>query len=148
MKKIKGVFRNLESGLRNASWFDDDWEIYNRGEYLQLYKTNWHNENQGGVHFETYIEAPQIKKKAFPICMHAEEDCPSQQEFIERFLAAEGDRIKAWKGYRTIGKGYSILERTLPLNLKSLEQRLIEEFGKLRSLAGEIDRVLQDLEAS
>ena len=44
-------------------------EIYNRGDYLQLYKMNWHNNSQGGVHFET-IEAAQIKQKKFPIvCM-------------------------------------------------------------------------------
>ncbi|MCH2110339.1 MAG: hypothetical protein MK135_13535 [Polyangiaceae bacterium] len=145
MKKIKGVFRSLESTLRRSSWFGDDWEIYNRGEYLQLYKGNWYNGNQGGVHFETYIEAPQIKNKVFPICMHAEEDCPSQAEFMTQFLALAGDRISSWKGYRVVGKGYSICERTLPLNLKSLEQRLVEELGKLRTLADDVDRVLERL---
>ena len=96
MKDVKGVFRNLEKKLRQSNWFGDDWEIYNRGVYLQLYKVDWHNQNQGGVHFETYIEAPQIKKKEFPICMHAEEDCPSQPEFIQNFLELEGDRIQGW----------------------------------------------------
>ena len=76
MKNIKGVFRNLERLLSNAKWFGDDWHIYNRGEYLQLYKGSWHNDNQGGVHFETFIEAREIRQKAFPICVHAEEDCP------------------------------------------------------------------------
>ncbi|CDT90123.1 conserved hypothetical protein [Vibrio coralliirubri] len=71
MKDVKGVFRNLEKMLRKANWFEDGWEIYNRGEYLQLYKENWFNQNQGGVHFETFIEGPQVKQKAFPICMHA-----------------------------------------------------------------------------
>ena len=51
MKNIKNIFRNLEKKLKQASWFEPDWEIYNRGEYLQLYKANWHNENQGGIHF-------------------------------------------------------------------------------------------------
>ena len=40
-----------------SSWFSDDWAIYNRGPYMQVYKTNWYNDNQSGVHFETYIEA-------------------------------------------------------------------------------------------
>ncbi len=145
MKRIKEVFRSIESTLRRASWFDEDWEIYNRGEYLQLYKSNWFNGNQGGVHFETYIEAPQIKNKAFPICLHAEEDCPFQAEFIEQFLSLAGGRINGWKGYRVIGKGYSICERTLPLNLKNVEQRMIEELGKLRTLADDIDIVLERL---
>ncbi len=145
MKRIKGVFRSIESTLRRASWFDEDWEIYNRGEYLQLYKSNWFNGNQGGVHFETYIEAPQIKNKAFPICLHAEEDCPFQAEFIKQFLSLAGGRINGWKGYRVIGKGYSICERTLPLNLKNVEQRMIEELGKLRTLADDIDIVLEPL---
>ena len=145
MKDVKGVFRNLESKLRSAKWFGDDWEIYNRGVYLQLYKVGWHNENQGGVHFETYIEGPQIKQKEFPICMHAEEDCPSQPEFIESFLDLEGDRIQGWKGYQTVGKGYSICQRKLPLNFKNLEDRLLEEFNRLRQLESGIDQVLRSL---
>ena len=139
MKDIKNIFRNLEKKLRQASWFTDDWEIYNRGAYLQLYKTSWFNEQQGGVHFETFIEGPQIKRKSFPICMHAEEDCPAQSEFIQKFLELESERIKAWKGYEVLGSGYSICQKTLPLNFKNLEQRLFEEFSQLRKLENSVN---------
>ncbi|ODN66163.1 hypothetical protein [Methylophaga muralis] len=142
MKDIKKLFRNLEQNLRQSSWFDDGWDIYNRGPYLQLYKENWYNQNQGGVHFETYIEAPQLQKKEFPVHMHAEEDCPQQQRFIEAFLALEADRIKNWKGYSVIGEGYNICSRTLPLNFKNLELRLFEEFNRLRQLEASIDAAL------
>ena len=145
MKDVKNIFRNLEKKLKQSSWFEDGWEIYNRGVYLQLYKSDWHNHNQGGIHFETYIEAPQIKQKAFPVCMHAEEDCPSQSEFIEKFLEIEGDRIEGWKGYQTIGKGYSICQRTLPLNFKNLEQRIFEELNRLRQLEPGVEQALSEL---
>ena len=145
MKDIKTIFKNIEKTLKKSSWYQDDWEIYNRGPYIQLYKSHWHNHNQGGIHFETYIEAPQIKKKLFPICMHAEEDCPSQVEFIEKFLAVEEKRIKSWKGYETKGGSYSICQRMLPLNFKSLEQRILEEFNRLRQLEETVDRVLESL---
>lgn len=146
MKDLKNVFRNLEKSLKQSSWFEDDWEIYNRGVYLQLYKTNWHNQNQGGIHFETFIESREVKQKAFPICLHAEEDCPSQQEFIQEFLSLETDRIESWKGYQ-IGEGYSICKRTMPLNFKNLEQRLLEEFNRLRQLESGIEQALQAVEA-
>ena len=145
MKDIKKIFRNLEKKLNQSNWFEDDWEIYNRGVYLQLYKADWHNQNQGGIHFETYIEAPQIKQKTFPICMHAEDDCPSQSEFIQKFLEIEGDRIKSWKGYQVVGTGYSICQRTLPLNFKNLEQRLFEEFNRLRQLETGVEQALRAL---
>lgn len=145
MKDIKNIFRNLEKMLKQSSWFEDDWQIYNRGAYLQLYKGSWHNQNQGGIHFETFIETPQIKQKAFPVCMHAEEDCPSQSEFIRKFLALEGDRIESWKKYQTIGKGYHICQRILPLNFKSLEQRLFEEFNRLRQLESSVEQILREL---
>ncbi len=145
MKDIKNIFRNLEKNLKKLKWFEDDWEIYNRGAYLQLYKSDWHNHNQGGIHFETFIEAPQIKQKSFPVCMHAEEDCPSQQEFISQFLDLEADRINTWKGYHVVGKGYNIFQRTLPLNFKNLEQRLLDEFICLRQLESSVDRVLAGL---
>jgi hypothetical protein len=145
MKDVKNIFRNLEKKLKQASWFEDDWEIFNRGDYMQLYKVNWHNQNQGGIHFETYIETPQITQKAFPVCMHAEEDCPSQSEFIQNFLELEGNRINSWKGYQTDGKGYNICHRTLPLNFKNLEQRLFEEFNRLRQLETGVEQILRTL---
>ena len=145
MKDVKNVFRTLEKKLKQSHWFDDEWDIYNRGSYLQLYKSNWHNHNQGGVHFETFIEGPQIKHKAFPICVHAEEDCPYQAKFIEELLRLEGERIRAWKGYEAAGNGYNICQRTLPLNYKNLENRIFEEFNQLRQLEPAIDQVLSRL---
>ena len=142
MKNIKGVFRILEKKLTNANWFGDDWHIYNRGEYLQLYKGSWHNHAQGGVHFETFIEAREIRQKAFPICVHAEEDCPEQQRFIQELMALEGDRIRGWKGYKAVGSGYTICERKLPLNFRNLEARLFEEFSRLRKLEAGIEEAL------
>ena len=143
MKNSKLVFRNLEKRLLQSSWFKNGWNIYNRGEYLQLYKDDWHNHNQGGIHFETYIEAREIKQKEFPVCLHAEEDCPSQQRFIEELLAIEGDRINSWKGYKTVGKGYTICERKLPLKSKNLDQRIFEELSRLRKLEAGIDEALK-----
>ena len=145
MKDIKNIFRNVEKRLRASRWFEDEWEIHNRGTYLQLAKSNWYNGSQGGVHFETYIEAPQVKKKAFPVCMHAEEDCPSQARFIDDFLQLEQARIRSWKGYQVIGGGYSICQRELPLNFKNLEERLLEELNRLRQLESSVDKVLQSL---
>lgn len=145
MKDLKGIFRNLEKKLRQSGWFDDDWQIYNRGVYLQLYKGNWHNERQGGVHFETFVEGPQLKEKEFPVCFHAEDDCPSQQFFIHNLLAMEEERIKSWKGYKSIGEGYSVCQRTLPLNFKNLENRILEEFNRLRQVEAAIDHVLRTL---
>ena len=145
MKDIKNIFRNVEKRLRASRWFEDEWEIYNRGNCLQLAKSNWCNGNQGGVHFETYIEAPQIKKKAFPVCMHAEEDCPSQARFIDDFLQLEQERIRSWKGYQVVGDGFSICQRELPLNFKNLEDRLLEELNRLRQLESSVDKVLESL---
>ena len=145
MKDIKNIFSKVEKQLKKFSWFENGWEIYNRGDYLQLYKMNWHNNSQGGVHFETYIEAAQIKQKKFPICMHAEESCPSQQQFIQKFLDIEGEQIKSWKGYELIGKGYSLCKRELPLNFKNLDLRIVEEFIRLRKLEITVDRVLSSL---
>ena len=148
MKNIKGVFRNLEKMLTRASWFEDGWDIYNRGVYLQLYKDTWHNHNQGGVHFETFIEANEIRRKEFPICLHAEEDCPSQARFIEELIALEGDRIRGWRGYKTVGTGYTVCVRKLPLNFKNLEQRLYEELNRLRQLEHGIQAVLNRVSQS
>ena len=142
MKNIKGVFRRLEDRLMQSSLFGDDWHIYNRGEYLQLSKDSWHNHNQGGVHFETYIEAREVQQKEFPICVHAEDDCPSQDRFIQELLALEGDRIRSWKGYKMVGTGYTVCMRMMPLNFKNLDQRIFDEFARLRKLEAGIEEAL------
>ena len=142
MKDIKNIFRNLEKQMKQSTWYKDDWEIYNRGTYFQLYKTNWHNHKQGGIHFETFIESAQIKQKTFPICMHVEEDCPSQVSFMENFLEIERARIESWKRYQIVGRGYVVCQRTVPLNFKNLEHRLYEELIRLRQLECSVDKVL------
>ena len=78
--------------------------------------------------------------------MHVEEDCPRQQVFMQEFLALEADRIQSWKGYRVVGKGCSVCIRTLPLSFKNLEQRLLEEFSKLRLPETSVERTLLKLE--
>ncbi|CAA6822595.1 MAG: Unknown protein [uncultured Sulfurovum sp.] len=142
MKDPKNTFRNIEKALKQSKWFNDDWKIYNRGVYLQLYKSNWYNNKQGGIHFETHIEAREIKQKEFPISMHVEEDCPYQDEFIEKFHALEEARIKSWKGYK-LGNSYSICKRTLPLNTKNVEECILEELNRLRQLEDGIDETLK-----
>ena len=74
--------------------------------------------------------------------MHAEEDCPSQTEFIRRFLDLEGDRIEKWKGYSIEATGYSVLRKTLPLGLNKLEDRIFEELSQLKLLSASIDEAL------
>ena len=145
MKEVKNKFKRLEKKISEARWFKDDWEVYNRGPYLQLLKSNWHNGNQSGIHFEIYIEGPQLKKKSFPVCFHAEEDCPSQALFIEKLLTLEGNRIRSWKGYAVVGQGFSICQKSLPLNFKNIEDKIFDELNRLRQLERSIETVLSVL---
>ena len=54
-------------------------------------------------------------------------------------------RVPAWPEY-AVGKGYTVCERSLPLNFKALEQRLLQEFNQLRALEGAVDKTLSQLE--
>ena len=131
--------------LKNSRWFDDEWAVYKRGRYLQLYKSGWYNHNNSGVHFETFIETAHVNKKAFPILMHAEEDCPLQTEFIKRFLDFERNRLANWNGWSIEGEGYKVLQKTVPLDVKKLEDRIYAEFCQLQVLGASIDRTLATL---
>ena len=71
---------------------------------MQLYKSNWFNENNSGIHFETFIETPQLKNKAFPVLMHAEEDCMHRAEFVHRLLDLEKEALKPGGGIRSMIK--------------------------------------------
>ena len=134
MKDVKKVFKNLEDMLRCSSWFNDGWEIYNRGPYLQLYREDWFNQNQGGVHFETFIEANQVRDKDISNRHACRRGLPFPRTICATIHRIEGGRISSWKGYKAVGEGYTICERRLPLNFKNLEQRILEEFNRLRKL--------------
>ncbi len=86
--------------------------------------------------------AREIRQKAFPICLHAEGDCPLHQRFIEQLLELEGDRIRSWKGYKTGGSGYTVCMKKFPLQSKNLDQRIFQELSRLRQLESGIDEVL------
>ena len=145
MRDFKVVFRDLQKYIENARWFDDSWEIYNRGVYLQLARDNWFNHNQGGIHFETYIEGPEIRRGVVPVHLHAEDDVPQQALFIERFLEEESARLKSWKGYEVVGSGYSICQRNIPIKTKQLADRLFQEIDRLRQLEDTISKLAGEL---
>ena len=114
------------------------------GSLLQLYKVNWCNQNQGGVHFETFIEAPQIKKELFLfVCMLKK--IVHRNMFKENFFRFENDRLNQWKGYERVGGEYNIIQKTLPLNYKNLEKRLFDEFSQLHKLANSVDDILNSI---
>ena len=142
MKDVQKIFRNVDNQLRQASWFGEDWRTFNRRPYIQLYKSNWFNENNSGIHFETFIDTPQPKNKAFPVLIHTVEDCMHRAEFVHQFLELEKERIKAWGGYSFHDQGYTIFKKTLTLNFKNLENRIFGEFSQLWLLAESIDETL------
>ena len=74
--------------------------------------------------------------------MHAKEDCPWQTEFIKNFLDLEGNRITECTGWSIEDKGYSVLQKIMPLDVKRLEGRIYAELCQLQVLATRIDRTL------
>ncbi len=142
MRDFKSVFKELENNLRRAKWFTGDWDIYNRGVYMQVYKRNWFNDNQGGIHFETYVEDYELKDKLVPIHMHVEDEFPAQEEFIRKFTETARRTIEGWKGYKVYGTGYLVCQRKLPLDPQKLASSLLEEFGKLQQLSAAIDQTI------
>lgn len=145
MKDFKSVFKELEKNLAKQKWFDGNWSIYNRGVYMQVYKENWFNDDQGGIHFETYVEKYELESKIVPIHMHVEDDFPEAQKFIPLFVERARDTISGWKGYKVSGAGYLICQRKLPLDPGSLASQLLEEFGRLQQLAPVIDQTIEDV---
>ena len=64
---------------------------------------------------------------------------------VAKFLELEKNRIESWKGYQTVGTGYTICQRNLPLNFKNLEQRIFEELNRLRQLEPNIEKILNTI---
>ncbi|MBI4179869.1 hypothetical protein HY522_10665 [bacterium] len=145
MKDYKSVFKELENNLMSLKWWTESWTIYNRGVYMQVAKENWFNDNQGGIHFETYVEKNELAEKLVPIHMHVEDEFPKQDEFVRLFTERARPQIEKWKGYKVYGTGYLICQRKLPLDPKSLSSRLIEEYSRLRDLEPLIDKTIEDI---
>ena len=137
MKDVKKVFKNLEEILRSSSWFNDGWEIYNRGPYLQLYREDWFNQNQGGVHFETFIEANQVRDKVFQSpCMQKRIALP-KNDLCNNSSNWKVDESAAGKATKRSVKA-TLFVSDAYLNFKNLEQRILEEFNRLRKLEASV----------
>ena len=49
------------------------------------------------------------------------------------------------KDYKIKGSGYTIFQRTLPLNFKNLEQRILQELSETRQLESGVDKILSEI---
>ena len=92
-------------------------------------------------------QAREMRQKELNICVHAEEDCPTQARFIQTLLELEGNRISGWKGYKTVGSGYTVCVRRMPLSFKKLHQICFEELSRLRKLEAGIQEALSRVTA-
>ena len=129
MKEVKTKFKRLERKISAARWFAEDWEIYNRGPYLQLYKSNWFNGSQGGIHFETFIEGSELKKKVFPY-VSMRRRIVLAIVFIEQLLKIEETEFAVGRGIR-LGDKATTSVKVLPLNFKNIEDKIFEELNRL-----------------
>lgn len=145
MKDYKPVFKELDEKLRARSWFTEEWDIRNLGTYMHVYKQNWFNDNMGGVHIETYVEKAQLESKQVPIVIHCEDEFPKQDEFVLLFTGRARSLLSEWKGYRAIGDGYRICEKSVPLDPRKLADSLAQELDRLQQLAPLIDQTIADV---
>lgn len=145
MKDYKPVFKELEEKLRARKWFTDEWDIRNVGTYMHIYKQNWFNDSMGGVHIETYVEKPQLESKVVPIVVHCEDEFPKQADFVPLVTDRIRGTLAQWKGYRAIGEGYRICEKTVPLDPRKLADALAQECDRLQQLAPIIDQTIADV---
>ena len=73
-------FQQVSERLKAYSWFTNDWEIlvYYFGQEdrqnpgFRLQKTNWFNDPDAGIHFESWMGNADLKRSAIPISMHFE----------------------------------------------------------------------------
>lgn len=121
---------------------------------LQVFRTNWFNEDRQGIHFETFIGPKEWKKKQIQIAMHIFHTGSIPGTSIKRravavpFVDHIYETVASWDGYvfRTGKYGAHPFTKTLAFDVGMLEEQLAEELLRLcLTLGPKMDETLKSV---
>lgn len=144
------LFKKLERALTSQPWFSDGWIIYtghfSEGIFLQLYKAEWHNHNQRGIHLETWVSIDGVRNGSVPVVLHVEREAPYRKGLNHLLVERGTGLMTSWPGYSV--SCTNVMERFIhrfPLSRNTLVKRLTEEFTRVQEIGDVIDGVLAEL---
>jgi hypothetical protein len=144
------LFQEVEGRLKQSDWFTNEWSA-SAGEFpggvgLQLSKSNWFNQSGNGIHFESWINRAELKRRTVPVVLHVETAFPGKKKaFLQLLLERRGELIQSWAGYTvsTTNSMQPFIYR-MPLEKERLVSGLCHEFSRLQVLVPVIDQIIED----
>lgn len=124
---------------------------------IHIYKDNWHNNDRGGIHFETFVGPKEHKSKSVAVVLHLlhTPTIPGTKikrgELSKLVVDEAFDMISEWPGYKfRVGKyGMQPFTKNLKFEEDTLVTLLAAEFTRLcKNLGPVIDSSLQELQKS
>ncbi len=163
LKSLQQKFEKVQKLLQSKAWFiKGKWlvaqhpfpELKPDGVTLHVFKKNWFNDENLGIHFESYLDLNSKKQKKTYITFHAlqYEYFPktkiSRKKFSQQLVDAIYDEVNNWDGYSFRAGKYGLQPFTKFLDASSLkfEEDLVREFERLCKVIGpKIDETLKSV---
>jgi hypothetical protein len=164
--QIKERFMRTEKQLRAQPWFKRGAWLTSvhpfpaqkpEGFTFQVYKKNWFNDDNDGIHVESYLDLSPDKQKNSYVTFHIlhGDTVPGtdfkRDELARPFIDKIYDEVKAWDGYEFRENKYGTQPFTKKLDgtAEGFEKTLAREIGKICSRLGPImDQTLKTLMAT
>jgi hypothetical protein len=149
--EIARQFEELEQRLADAGWFKQDWSMrwhYNNDQFgegiaCQLSKTNWYNEDENGIHFDTITRESEETPPTLTLMMHVHSGFPKPAEFIAQFSQQNQALLGGWENGKFMPDHPLIpLLIKVPYTKDTLAQVLETEYNRLRQLEPLIDQTI------
>lgn len=121
---------------------------------LQVFRSNWFNEDRQGIHFETFMGPKEWKRKQIQIAMHIfhVERIPGtslkRRAVAFPFVNEIYDLVSSWDGYtfRTGKYGAHPFTKQLPFDIETFEAQLSTELLRLcLELGPKMDKTLKSV---
>ncbi len=152
-------FKKAVDLVKRRPWYKDGWRVKagpfqdGEGVFLGLWKTNWHNDDFCGIHFEISLEWGGFNLGHVVVAMHVlhRDTFPGttkdRHAFSTPFVRSAAARkiIRDWKGGYRVSKGGMVPFRVNRQRGDGpLEDVIVAECDRLQQLGPEIDRILKE----
>ncbi len=134
------LFDDLVKEIKKAPWFTADFVLTRNGNYIHVAKKNWYDEKGNGVHFETYIEDRDVETEEFPIFLHAENDVPKRDAFVQDVVIAMGDYTN---NFMCFVNEHTIVQRFVAFNKETFVTDAMKTLEEMQFLVEIVDCCLE-----
>ena len=163
MKSTIDIFKDAEAELKSKSWFKKGcWLTSVHGfpranpEFItfHVFKKHWFNEDNQGIHIESYLAIDPKKRKKSYVTIHILHHATIPGTKLKRTLISKAfvdeiyDEVRGWDDFEFRAGKYGVqpFTKVLDGSAEDFEKTLVKDITKICQKLGPVmDKVIKDI---